>query len=71
MALSLSQARSVYDRIGRIQDWQAFYEDETLDRLVANAALATGPRTGCCPRLCSTCSMRRMRGRCWTTCDES
>ncbi|MDC8982347.1 class I SAM-dependent methyltransferase [Mycobacterium marinum] len=42
MALSLSQARSVYDRIGRIQDWQAFYEDETLDRLVANAALAPG-----------------------------
>lgn len=40
MALTLNQARSVYDRIGRIQDWQAFYEDATTDRLVANAALA-------------------------------
>ncbi|HXZ77442.1 MAG TPA: class I SAM-dependent methyltransferase [Streptosporangiaceae bacterium] len=40
MALSLHQARSVYDRIGRIQDWQAFYEDATINRLVANAALA-------------------------------
>ena len=40
MALTLNQARSVYDRIGRVQDWQAFYEDATTDRLVANAALA-------------------------------
>jgi ubiquinone/menaquinone biosynthesis C-methylase UbiE len=40
VALSLHQARSVYDRIGRIQDWQAFYEDATINRLVANAALA-------------------------------
>ena len=40
MALTLKQARSVYDRIGRVQDWQAFYEDATTDRLVANAALA-------------------------------
>jgi len=40
MALTLNQARSVYDRIGRIQDWQAFYEDATTDRLVANAGLA-------------------------------
>ncbi len=39
MALSLDQARSVYDRIGRVQDWQAFYEDATTERLVANAAL--------------------------------
>ncbi len=39
MALTLNQARSVYDRIGRVQDWQAFYEDATTDRLVANAAL--------------------------------
>ena len=39
MALTLSQARSVYDRIGRAQDWQAFYEDATINRLVANAAL--------------------------------
>jgi ubiquinone/menaquinone biosynthesis C-methylase UbiE len=40
MALSLNQARSVYNRIGRIQDWQAFYEDATTNRLVANAELA-------------------------------
>jgi len=39
VALSLDQARSVYDRIGRVQDWQAFYEDATTERLVANAAL--------------------------------
>jgi ubiquinone/menaquinone biosynthesis C-methylase UbiE len=40
MALSPGQARSVYNRIGRIQDWQAFYEDAATNRLVANAALA-------------------------------
>ncbi len=40
MALTLNQARSVYDRIGRVQDWQAFYEDATINRLVAKAALA-------------------------------
>lgn len=40
MALTLNQARSVYDRIGRIQDWQGFYEDATMDRLLAKAALA-------------------------------
>ncbi len=40
MALSLDQARWVYDRIGRVQDWQAFYEDAATSRLVANAALA-------------------------------
>ncbi|VBA40997.1 hypothetical protein LAUMK13_03328 [Mycobacterium innocens] len=40
MALTLSQARSVYDRIGRIQDWQAFYEDTTKNRLVVHAELA-------------------------------
>jgi ubiquinone/menaquinone biosynthesis C-methylase UbiE len=40
MALSLDQARSVYNRVGRIQDWQAFYEDAATSRLVANAALA-------------------------------
>ena len=31
VALTLNQARSVYDRIGRVQDWQAFYEDATTD----------------------------------------
>ena len=40
MALSPNQARSVYNRIGRIQDWQAFYEDAATNHLVANAALA-------------------------------
>ncbi|MFZ1178305.1 MAG: class I SAM-dependent methyltransferase [Mycobacterium sp.] len=40
MALTLNQARRVYDRIGRVQDWQAFYEDATINRLVDNAALA-------------------------------
>lgn len=36
--LSPSEARSVYDRIGRRQDTQAFYEDPALDRLVAHGA---------------------------------
>ncbi|WP_231983567.1 class I SAM-dependent methyltransferase [Mycobacterium sp. E2733] len=36
----MDQARSVYDRIGRMQDWQGFYEDATTERLVAEAALA-------------------------------
>ena len=40
MALTPKQARAVYDRIGRVQDWQAFYEDATTDRLVANADFA-------------------------------
>jgi SAM-dependent methyltransferase len=39
MALTLNQARRVYDRIGRAQDWQAFYEDATISRLVAHATL--------------------------------
>ncbi|MGO9155014.1 class I SAM-dependent methyltransferase [Mycobacterium sp.] len=44
MALTLNQARSVYDRIGRVQDWQAFYEDAATDRLVANADLGGNQR---------------------------
>lgn len=40
MALTLKQARSVYNRIGRFQDWQAFYEDATTDRLLDLADLA-------------------------------
>lgn len=44
MALTLNQARRVYDRIGRVQDWQAFYEDATINRLVAESAL-TGNQT--------------------------
>ncbi len=42
MALTVDQARSVYNRIGRIQDWQAFYEDEATNRLVANASMTGG-----------------------------
>ncbi|MCB0940589.1 MAG: class I SAM-dependent methyltransferase [Mycobacterium sp.] len=34
-ALSAAQARAVYDRIGRVQDWQ-FYEDRAIARLVAD-----------------------------------
>ncbi len=44
MALTLNQARRVYDRIGRVQDWQAFYEDASTDRLVANTALGADQR---------------------------
>jgi SAM-dependent methyltransferase len=40
MALKPNQARRVYDRIGRVQDWQAFYEDTAINRLVAQAHLA-------------------------------
>ncbi|EUA10880.1 methyltransferase domain protein [Mycobacterium kansasii 732] len=40
VALTVGEARSLADRIGRVQDWQAFYEDTTINRLVANAALA-------------------------------
>lgn len=38
MALTPEQARRVYDRIGRIQDRQSFYEDAAVDALVAKAA---------------------------------
>jgi SAM-dependent methyltransferase len=40
VALSLNQSRRVYNRIGRVQDWQAFYEDAATNTLAANAALA-------------------------------
>ena len=36
--LSRSEARAVYDRIGRRQDAQAFYEDPALDVLAAHGA---------------------------------
>lgn len=39
MGLTIDQARSLYDRIGRAQDWQAFYEDRTTERLLAAAAI--------------------------------
>lgn len=44
MAVTLNQARSVYERIGRAQDWQAFCEGATINRLAAKAAL-TGDQT--------------------------
>lgn len=37
MALSPEQARRIYDRIGRAQDWQRFYEDAATAELVAHA----------------------------------
>lgn len=40
MALRAAQARAVYDRIGRAQDWQ-FYEDRAVARLVADCAPQT------------------------------
>jgi len=38
MVLTRSQARTFYDRFGRKQDTQAFYEDAALDDLIAHAA---------------------------------
>ena len=39
-ALTPAQAARVYDRIGRVQDWQAFYEDRAVADLLAHAHLA-------------------------------
>lgn len=38
MILTRSQAQSFYDRFGRKQDRQAYYEDAALDDLIAHAA---------------------------------
>jgi ubiquinone/menaquinone biosynthesis C-methylase UbiE len=38
MVLTRSQARTFYDRFGKKQDTQAFYEDAALDGLIAHAA---------------------------------
>jgi ubiquinone/menaquinone biosynthesis C-methylase UbiE len=38
MVLTRSQARTFYDRFGKKQDSQAFYEDAALDDLIAHAA---------------------------------
>ena len=38
MVLTRSQAQTFYDRFGRKQDTQAFYEDGALDDLIAHAA---------------------------------
>jgi ubiquinone/menaquinone biosynthesis C-methylase UbiE len=40
-ALTSEQARRVYDRIGRAQDWQRFYEDAATADLVAHAGFDT------------------------------
>ncbi len=39
-ALTAEQARRVYDRIGRAQDWQRFYEDAATAELVAHGDFA-------------------------------
>lgn len=41
MALTPAEAARVYDRIGRVQDWQAWYEDPALNDLLTHADLAT------------------------------
>ncbi len=38
MTLSHQAARQVYDRIGRAQDWQGFYEGRAVRRLIARGA---------------------------------
>ena len=38
MVLTRSQAQTFYDRFGRKQDAQAFYEDGALDDLIDHAA---------------------------------
>jgi tRNA G46 methylase TrmB len=38
VALSPEQARRIYDRIGRAQDWQRFYEDAATAELAAHAS---------------------------------
>ena len=38
--LTHSEAKSYYDRFGRMQDTQAFYEDAAINAMVANAAMA-------------------------------
>jgi ubiquinone/menaquinone biosynthesis C-methylase UbiE len=41
MALSPEQARRIYDRIGRAQDWQSFYEDAATAELIAHGHFGT------------------------------
>ena len=40
-ALTPAEAARVYDRIGRLQDWQAFYEGPAVTDLIAQARLGT------------------------------
>lgn len=44
MVLTRSQARRFYDRFGRKQDSQAFYEDAALNDLIAHAAFEQAER---------------------------
>jgi len=37
--LNPGQARRVYDRIGRMQDWQSFYESPAVEQMVRHAEL--------------------------------
>ncbi len=43
-ALAPESVRRVYDRIGRLQDTQSFYEDPAIDELVAHSALGSARR---------------------------
>jgi ubiquinone/menaquinone biosynthesis C-methylase UbiE len=44
MVLTRAQAKSFYDRFGKKQDAQAFYEDAALDDLVAHGGFETAER---------------------------
>jgi ubiquinone/menaquinone biosynthesis C-methylase UbiE len=41
---TVEQARSFYDRFGSKQDWQRFYEDPAIDRLIEHAAFGQAHR---------------------------
>jgi ubiquinone/menaquinone biosynthesis C-methylase UbiE len=41
---TVEQARAFYDRFGRKQDWQRFYEDPAIDRLIEHAAFGQARR---------------------------
>ena len=41
MPLSAQEARQVYDRVGRLQDSQAVYEDAAVDRMIALSDLGS------------------------------
>ncbi len=41
---TVDQARAFYDRFGRKQDWQRFYEDAATERLIAHAAFGQAHR---------------------------
>jgi hypothetical protein len=41
---TVDQARAFYDRFGRKQDWQSFYEDAATKRLIAHAEFGQAHR---------------------------